>query len=90
MGTPRNNWHVPRRTFLRGVGAAIALPWLESMSVCARDITTAGGIAADEIPKRAVFTFWGLGLNGRDYTPKEQGRDYALTPIFAALGGAPR
>ena len=29
--TPLKNWSLPRRTFLRGLGTAIALPVLESM-----------------------------------------------------------
>jgi hypothetical protein len=28
----RKTWHLDRRTFLRGTGAALALPWLEGMS----------------------------------------------------------
>ena len=60
----------------------MALPWLEAMSVCAR---AADGIAADEIPRRAVFCMWGLGLNGRDFTPMTTGPDYELTPILRPL-----
>ena len=36
-------------------------------------------------PKRAVFCMWGLGINGRDFTPKETGLDYKLTPILKPL-----
>ena len=74
-----------RRSFLRGAGITLSLPWLEAMSVNARGAATAGSIAAGEIPKRAVFTMWGLGLNGRDFTPKETGPDYALSPILKPL-----
>ena len=69
-----------RRTLLRGAGVALALPWLERMSPLARAMSTVG-----EIPKRAVFTFWGLGLNGRDYTPSAPGPDYPMTPILKPL-----
>lgn len=74
-----------RRAFLRGAGVTLALPWLEAMSVCARGADTAGGIAADEIPRRAIFCMWGLGLNGRDFTPATAGPDYKLTPILQPL-----
>jgi len=78
-------WKLNRRKFLRGSGVAMALPWLEAMSPSARAVSTAGGAAAGEIPKRAVFTFWGLGLNGRDYTPAEDGRDYKVTKILKPI-----
>lgn len=63
----------------------MALPWLEAMSVCARGADTAGGIAAEEIPRRSVYCMWGLGLNGRDFTPAIAGPDYQLTPILRPL-----
>ena len=28
---------------------------------------------------------WGLGVNGRDYTPKDSGPDYTATPILQPL-----
>lgn len=76
---------VSRRAFLRGAGITLSLPWLEAMSTTARSATTAGSIAAGEIPKRAVFTMWGLGLNGRDFTPKETGSEYTLSPILKPI-----
>jgi hypothetical protein len=64
-----------RRSILRGAGITLSLPWLETMSH-----------AADaSIPKRAIFTMWGLGLNGRDFTPQSTGLDYGLTPILKPL-----
>ena len=76
---------VSRRAFLRGAGVTLSLPWLEAMSTTARSAATAGSMAAGEIPKRAVFTMWGLGLNGRDFTPKESGADYSPSPILKPL-----
>jgi len=73
---------IARRTFLRGAGVSLALPWLESMSSLARAASTAGGIAESERPKRAIFTMWGLGINGRDFTPAKTGRDWNVTPIL--------
>ena len=75
-----------RRSFLRGAGAVVALPWLEAMM----PRTTFGaavnpGLNAAGIPKRAVFCMWGLGVNGRDFTPATTGRDYAITPILKPM-----
>ncbi len=74
-----------RRTFLRGTGVAIALPWLECMSPMSKSVANAGGISATERPKRAVFCMWGMGVNGRDYTPQKLGKDWDVTPILKPL-----
>src|SRR4051812_14123475 len=76
---------LPRRTFLKAAGITLALPWLDAMSVGAGSLTTAGSIAAAETPRRAVFCFFGLGLNGRDFTPADTGPDYTVTPILKPL-----
>ncbi|MFT5526815.1 MAG: hypothetical protein ACI9HK_004795 [Pirellulaceae bacterium] len=76
---------LPRRTFLKGAGIGLALPWLEAMSVHADSVTTAGSIADEETPRRAVFCFFGLGINGRDFTPANAGLDYTATPILKPL-----
>src|SRR4051812_10676235 len=76
---------LPRRTFLKGAGITLALPWLDAMSVRAESVTTAGSIAPSETPRRAVFCFFGLGINGRDFTPADSGQDYTLTPILKPL-----
>lgn len=68
------NWQLPRRKFLRGTGITLSLPWLNAMEA-----------AATPTPKRAVFCMWGLGLNGREFTPTETGADYRLTPILKPL-----
>ena len=70
---------------MKGAGITLALPWLEAMSVRADSVTTAGSITEDETPRRAVFCFFGLGINGRDFTPAETGLDYKLTPILKPL-----
>lgn len=74
-----------RRTFLRGAGIALSLPWLEAMSPLSQTIASAGDLAGGEAPKRAVFAMWGLGLNGRDYTPKDTGLNYTTTTILQPL-----
>ncbi len=76
---------LPRRTFLMGAGVTLALPLLDAMSVHADTITKAGSISESETPRRAVFSFFGLGINGRDFTPADTGRDYTLSPILKPL-----
>ncbi len=76
---------LPRRTFLRGAGVTLALPWLDAMSRTSTSLADAGAISPVETPRRAVFCFYGLGLNGRDFTPLDFGPDYTLTPILRPL-----
>ena len=88
MNIQTNHWRMARRTFLKGLGATVALPWLEAMSQNAKSITTAGSMAAHEIPRRAMFTYWGLGVEIRAFTPAETGKDYALTTALQPLAQA--
>jgi hypothetical protein len=76
---------LPRRTFLKGAGITLALPWLDAMGGGRNSVTRAGEIAAGETPRRSVFCFFGLGLNGRDFTPADTGKSYAVTPILKPL-----
>jgi hypothetical protein len=76
---------LPRRTLLKAAGISLALPWLDAMSQRAWSLTQAGSLTENERPQRAVFTFWGLGINGRDFTPTETGKNYQLTPILQPL-----
>lgn len=79
------SWSLDRRSLLRGAGVALALPWLEAMSPQAVRAETVGDLAPDEIPRRSVFCMWGLGLNGREFTPATTGLDYQITPILKPL-----
>jgi hypothetical protein len=74
-----------RRTLLKGAGVSLALPWLDAMSVNGRSLANAGAIATSESPRRAVFAFFGLGINGRDFTPVDTGKNYTLSPILKPL-----
>ena len=74
-----------RRTFLKGAGTSLALPLLDAMSANSRSVTTAGDISPNETPRRAVFCFFGLGINGRDFTPDDTGVDYTITLILKPL-----
>jgi Protein of unknown function (DUF1552) len=70
---------IPRRTFLRGSGAALALPMLDAM-------TPAFAVEAKR-PIRMAFVEVPNGimnLNG-EFTPKTAGADFELTPILQPL-----
>lgn len=40
---------------------------------------------AGETPRRAVFAFYGLGINGRDFTPADTGLNCTMSPILKPL-----
>ncbi len=66
-----------RRTFLRGTGVAMGLPWLEAMAPAA---TTAGSRRLTEPPLRMAFMFMPNGVRPDHWTPAGDGEDYEITP----------
>jgi len=73
--------YLPRRTFLRGLGATAALPLLDAM-VPAR--TALAQTAANPEP-RLAFIYFPHGAVAGKWTPATTGRDYELTPILEPL-----
>ena len=71
--------HLPRRTFLRGLGATIALPLLDSMQ------PALARAAVSKAPMRLAFTYVPNGVTLADWTPAEAGRSFALTRILKPL-----
>ena len=69
-----------RRTFLRGVGAAVALPMLEAMTPA---LASARRVA--KTPVRLAFAYVPNGIIMKDWTPKGVGSDFELTRILAPL-----
>lgn len=67
---------IDRRTVLRGMGAAIALPWLDAMAVAK---------IAPQRPLRMAFLFVPNGVNPADWIPAAGAT--ALPPSLAALEG---
>ena len=59
-----------RRSFLKGAGAAMALPWLEAMT------PAFAASSAYEAPRRFVAVTLALGLHGPNLNPRETGRNY--------------
>jgi hypothetical protein len=78
-------WHIPRRTFLKGVGTAIALPALEAMLPPLRALAANGIAAGGAFPRRMAFVYIPNGANMADWTPKEAGTDFELPFILEPL-----
>ena len=68
-----NNWLLDRRHFLRGIGAAVALPLLN----CMKPIT-AYAAEKDEKPRRSVFVYIPNGVNVLTWQITKAGRDYQM------------
>ena len=77
---------VSRRTFLRGAGVAMALPWLESVPVWGA-AAGAGGSAAP-FPKRFAALFMGCGINPDHWWAKGSGAEMELGKTPRAAGAA--
>ena len=73
------NWQIPRRTFLKGLGTAMALPLLEAMQPAA---LAASGASA---PRRMAFVYVPNGANMADWRPKNLGANYDLPAILQPL-----
>src|SRR5258707_14549224 len=80
-------YHIPRRTFLRGMGTMLALPALEAMGPPLRALASAGArrAAAQAFPKRIAFIYIPNGANMADWTPKAVGTDFELPYILEPL-----
>ena len=72
-----------RRTFLRGVGVTMALPWMESMRVWGDE--SKSSTAASEAPIRLCVTFSGNGFHSREWWAKGAGRDMELGQVLTPL-----
>jgi hypothetical protein len=77
---------IPRRTFLKGVGVTMALPWLESLS----GWSNASAAVADTgspatFPKRFAVMFMGNGINPDHWWAKGAGEDMQLGKTLAPL-----
>jgi len=71
---------IPRRTFLRGVGASLALPLLDAMIPAA----TAFAKTASR-PMRTGFMYIPHGADMASWTPAASGADFELSPTLKVL-----
>jgi hypothetical protein len=70
---------ISRRALLRGIGATVAVPWLESM------IPAFASPSRVSFPTRLGFIYVPNGKNMDDWTPKTEGAEYALPSILQPL-----
>jgi hypothetical protein len=82
--------HLPRRTFLKGIGIGAAtihvgLPALAAMFNSSGTAYAATANAKGEVEKRFVFWFNGNGIPEKYWIPRETGADYEFTPCLAPL-----
>ena len=72
---------LPRRTFLRGVGATLALPLLDAMVPAASAMAKTAAAA----PRRLGYVYIPMGMNPEPWTPSEVGRLTKLSSSLAPL-----
>ncbi len=87
MARPRR---ITRRTVLRGLGAAVSLPWLEAMSFGADGVSkgaAAAGILSGKgtAPLRMAFLYVPNGMHMQALTPTAVGKAFELTPLLSPL-----
>jgi hypothetical protein len=69
----------PRRTLLRGLGATLSLPFLESLA------PRGARAAAAKAPLRMAFVYLPNGAIMPKWNPTGEGKDYQLSPTLAPL-----
>ena len=72
---------LPRRTFLRGVGATLALPLLDAMVPAASALAR----TAASPPRRLGYVYIAMGMNPVPWTPKQEGRLTELSQSLSPL-----
>ncbi len=70
---------IDRRTILRGIGAGLALPFLDAMVPALS--------AMPATPKRFGVVYVPNGIMMQNWTPATEGKDFVFTPILKPLEG---
>jgi len=70
---------IPRRTILKGMGTAIALPMLDAMT------PALSGSAEAKAPVRLAFVYVPNGVIRKDWNPKTVGKDFEFMRILKPL-----
>lgn len=76
------SFEITRRTALRGLGTALALPFLEGMLPAVSQAAPATAVTA---AKRLAFFYVPNGVHMQDWTPTAEGTEYALPHILEPL-----
>ncbi|MDY3560328.1 DUF1552 domain-containing protein [Gemmata sp. JC673] len=82
MTTPEKTHPLSRRTFLRGVGVSMALPWLESVPVWGDDKPRN---SASEAPVRFAALFSGNGFHSKEWWARGEGKGMELGKVLDPL-----
>ena len=72
---------LPRRTFLQGVGATVALPLLDAMAPAFASAKKLNKIA----PCRLAFAYVPNGVILEQWTPEDEGSQFGIRPILEPL-----
>ena len=80
---PTRRFQISRRTFLRGVGVTMALPWLESVPVWGATPAATG--VSSVPPKRFAALFMGNGINAKHWWAKGAGAEMELSKTLEPL-----
>jgi len=72
----KKKWQISRRRMLKGMGACIALPFLDAMAVPGLNSSY---VAGKESPIRSAFLFMPNGVHADHWTPSVTGADFELT-----------
>jgi hypothetical protein len=78
-------WQLPRRTFLRGAGAALALPMLDAMRPAGRALRAAEAAGLAKPPVRFAAFYFPNGAWMKNWKPEQDGDKFdlpfSLTPL---------
>src|SRR4051794_26342556 len=80
-----NRQPISRRTVLRGLGAAISLPFLESLAPRAFAAATSAAVPAPAKPVRMAVLYMPNGVNVGAWTPRGAGECFELSPTLSPL-----
>jgi hypothetical protein len=78
-----STYQFSRRTFLRGLGVTMALPWMESLRVWGDE--PAGNKSSSEAPIRLAALFAGNGFHSKEWWARGEGKGMELGKVLAPL-----
>src|SRR4051812_11084103 len=73
-----------RRTVLRGLGATLAIPFMESLAPRGFALAAAGK-APGKPPVRMAVLYFANGVHGEFWTPKGTGKSFELSETLSGL-----
>lgn len=76
----KKKWQISRRKMLKGMGACIALPYLEAMSIPRIPYGQKG-----PFPTRSAYLFMPNGVHPDRWTPEKFGSEFELSPLLQPL-----